>query len=308
MRWDNIDYYDLASQLGIAGRVSVSGHLYAPCPLHKDRSPSFSLNIESGLWYCHAEARGGSFAQLVQEVRGVPYAAAVRWVLRHANLVALDDPAAPDVPDPLHWEVERYGALSTQSLPTYWFWRGYDWATADRWGVRYDPVARQLVIPYRYPFNGPIMGFIRRTVVAGEYPKYRNTPGLRRTSMLFGYGARPLHGQPLLLVEGPLDAIRADSYGYPAVALLGLQLSDYQRRLLAHAINSTVVVALDSGPQGREAAYAIAQRLEDVRIHTRLFRYPEGSAEHDLDIDALTRRDVIAGVEGSTDPLMLLIP
>lgn len=53
------------SQLRIAG-VKVTG--CAPC--HDDRSPSFSADLEKGVWYCHACNKGGgvkAFAEIVGE-------------------------------------------------------------------------------------------------------------------------------------------------------------------------------------------------------------------------------------------------
>lgn len=39
--------------------------LWCHCPFHVDRYPSFSVNLESGAWYCFACAEGGSIYQLV---------------------------------------------------------------------------------------------------------------------------------------------------------------------------------------------------------------------------------------------------
>lgn len=40
----------------------------AKCPLHEDRLPSFSINDEKGLWYCHAGCGGGDvFAFLMRK-------------------------------------------------------------------------------------------------------------------------------------------------------------------------------------------------------------------------------------------------
>jgi len=53
------------NKLRIAG-IKATG--CAPC--HDDRSPSFSADLERGVWYCHACAKGGgikAFAALVGE-------------------------------------------------------------------------------------------------------------------------------------------------------------------------------------------------------------------------------------------------
>jgi hypothetical protein len=34
------------------------------CPLHEEQSPSFSMDLNKGLWTCHAKCGSGNFAQL----------------------------------------------------------------------------------------------------------------------------------------------------------------------------------------------------------------------------------------------------
>jgi hypothetical protein len=52
-------------------RLTVRGHKATGlCPFHGDRHPSFSANVEKGVWYCHACGKGGgvkAFAFLLGE-------------------------------------------------------------------------------------------------------------------------------------------------------------------------------------------------------------------------------------------------
>lgn len=49
--------------------TSIDGDEFrARCPLHDEREPSFSIN-RNGLWYCHAEQRGGGIHSLRREMR-----------------------------------------------------------------------------------------------------------------------------------------------------------------------------------------------------------------------------------------------
>ena len=41
-----------------------NGEAWGHCPFHDDKHPSFSVNIETGAWYCFACAEGGSVHQL----------------------------------------------------------------------------------------------------------------------------------------------------------------------------------------------------------------------------------------------------
>jgi CHC2 zinc finger len=45
-------------------KLSVTrGHHMVPCPFHVDANPSFSLDLDRGLWYCHGGCGGGGPAQ-----------------------------------------------------------------------------------------------------------------------------------------------------------------------------------------------------------------------------------------------------
>lgn len=41
-------------------RPNARGHLMASCPFHPDANPSFSLDLDNGLWFCFAGCGGGN--------------------------------------------------------------------------------------------------------------------------------------------------------------------------------------------------------------------------------------------------------
>lgn len=45
--------------------VGSGMHVKARCPIHKDRNPSMSVDLERGLWNCHAGCGGGSVIDLI---------------------------------------------------------------------------------------------------------------------------------------------------------------------------------------------------------------------------------------------------
>lgn len=58
-----------------------SGQAYARCPLHNDNDPSFSVNLNNGLWTCHAGCGSGNMEQFERrflERCGEPFAGSVR--------------------------------------------------------------------------------------------------------------------------------------------------------------------------------------------------------------------------------------
>ncbi|NOY58268.1 MAG: hypothetical protein GXO75_04940 [Calditrichaeota bacterium] len=69
---------EILDKLGIEYSES-RGELWALCPLHEEDTPSFHMNAETGLWYCHGCGQGGNAFQLVKNVLGVGNAEARRW-------------------------------------------------------------------------------------------------------------------------------------------------------------------------------------------------------------------------------------
>ncbi len=71
------DYVRLAQR----GRRSVG-----LCPFHKEKTPSFSVDLENGLFYCFGCHKGGDMIQFVQEVEGVGFKEALEVLARKAGV------------------------------------------------------------------------------------------------------------------------------------------------------------------------------------------------------------------------------
>lgn len=50
------------------------------CPLHADRSPSFSVNLEKGVWTCHAGCGGGDIIDLVAKLHDITKGDAIKML------------------------------------------------------------------------------------------------------------------------------------------------------------------------------------------------------------------------------------
>lgn len=275
---DGIDYWELAQTLGIRG-VPTGDHLYACCPFHAERHPSFSLDLERGLWFCHTEQRGGDFPALVSEALDVGRMAARRWILeKSARLRPVDLAEKAEPPMPRDIDIEAYvNVLSVDTLPMYWFERGFTWETADRWDVRYDKHARRIVIPVRFPHpDGTLVGYVSRTVV-DERPKYRNSPNLAKEAVFFGYRAQH-DPEAILLTEGPLDVLRLDQCGREGWAVLGSTMSEAHWRMLGE-YPGRVILAFDNDSVGRSAIWrSVSEGLvrRSMLSQARVFRFPPG--------------------------------
>ena len=52
------------------------------CPLHSEKTPSFSVNSATNLFHCFGCGEGGNVYQFVQKVESLPFPEAVEWVAR----------------------------------------------------------------------------------------------------------------------------------------------------------------------------------------------------------------------------------
>lgn len=72
-------------------KYHISGdNLTGLCPFHDDRNNSFSVDLKTGMWKCHAEDRGGNFVSFYAELHNLDTKEAYKNILRQYG--ALQEP------------------------------------------------------------------------------------------------------------------------------------------------------------------------------------------------------------------------
>lgn len=297
-----VDYLALAKLLGISGRIA-GNQLYGKCPLHSDKSPSFSLNVLTGEWTCHwgcGPNGGRDFVKLVELVRGVSRWEARQWVKRgykqpdaqqlRASIDTLLKQTAPlpllareETDEPSDAEA-YFNGLNGKLIPLAFLRRGFSWETIARWDIRYDTIRDRVVIPvkdHRGKFHGTVSRLMNPPPGMG---RYLNTPGMPKHQLLFGLWPQ-WTSRVIILVEGPLDAIWMQQNGWPAAATFGTELHPDQIALLhEHGIGEVILMMdnpeVDEG--GRKALPKARQHLVEAgyllnQIYT--VQYPEPDAQ-----------------------------
>lgn len=59
----------LFDDIGIELSTKFSHQIIVLCPLHNDRNPSLSINLDKCVWHCFAGCGGGSLIRLYSEVK-----------------------------------------------------------------------------------------------------------------------------------------------------------------------------------------------------------------------------------------------
>ena len=124
-----------------------------------------------------------------------------------------------------------------------------------KFSLGYSEKQDMVTIPVHSP-TGIEVGFVGRSV---EGKDFKNTPGLPKSKVLFNLHRVKTSGK-VYVVESSFDAIRLDQCGFPAVATLGANVSNFQTELLKKYFNEIYVIA-DNDEAGGNMKDKIIERL-----------------------------------------------
>ncbi len=261
----DLDYANLAVSLGIQGTI-VGDEYRAKCPLHFDNNPSFSMNIETGLWMCHSFCGAGNFYHLVERVLNCNPEEAREWISSNGRKASLEIvsarlggllKASTEVVTTTKEEGWKYyyKSLSNDVMPDWFMNRGFAWNTVLHWNIVYDRLKDAVVLPVFW--QGEMVGIIIRNTNPA-LPKYENSE-FKKSEIVFG---EYLTQKPfIILVEGVLDALWLWQLGYNAVSILGSSISQRQVEILREHRFGEVVLALDNDEAGRHGTQRAVQML-----------------------------------------------
>lgn len=248
-------YSALAAQLGVIGTPSGE-EIRAPCPLHSDRNPSFSINVNSGLWTCFSRCGSGNFQQLVEKKLNLTWQEAKEWIESNGQRTSLEDMMASMTamtapPPPVnyvapkeHWR-DHFQRLGNQSMPQWLLNRGISWESINHFDMRYDLIEDAVVVPVMW--QGAMVGTIKRNT-RPDKPKYQNSDDLPRERVFFGEINRDQ--TTIILCEGVLDAVWLWQQGFHGVSVLGESLTTGQIGVLRDYRYGSIVLALDNDEAG----------------------------------------------------------
>ena len=262
-----VDVDRVLKALGING-IRSGNNIYSTCPLHQDRSPSFSFNIDRGLYICFANCSPpGNLEQLVSKILGLSTLKAGQWIIENSNVtvIQLEDIFGDDLleEEEAIAEVIDDESMVSGHLPQWFRDRGFDDSDIERWDLRFEAKTGAVIIPLT-------QGFIRRWPPGSKY-RYQYSAGCDKKSQLFGFinlvkQVNPQKINYLLVTEGSLDAMKAIKYGYDAVAILGSHISNEQIRKISLLNPKEVVLAFDNDETGVEVTESSVQKLDKFRV------------------------------------------
>lgn len=247
----------LQIQIASIGANEIAAH----CPFHADAHPSFSINVESGLWICYQCTESGNLEMLVEKVGGTSDAKTYLKKVRFKKVTQRKSPKKVPPPEPPEVSPsEILARYESFGLPPHWAReeRKLSDTAVEDYGIKWH---RGWVIPiWAPPYElvaapGGLLGWqFKRLDYVRNYPR-----AVKKSQTLFGLWEAEDYEPKLALVESPLDVVRLASMGVPSVASFGAMVSKKQVQLLIEFADR-VVLALDADEEG-------------VRQTEKLYRY-----------------------------------
>lgn len=191
------------------------------------------------------------------------YFESVRFIKSKEQVSNLEDEINKQLivkPDYVQFDELMIKRLATQALESpratrYFNGRQINQESMKKFSLGFSEKQDMVTVPVHAPDGLPV-GFVGRSV---EGKEFKNTPGLPKAKVLFNLH-RIKSADRVYVVESSFDAIRLDQCGFPAVATLGANVSNFQIDLLQKYFNNIIVIA-DNDEAGGNMKTRIQEKL-----------------------------------------------
>lgn len=269
--------------------------LVGPCPVHGGDNPNaFVVNLKKNLWYCFTGCNsGGDIIDLVCRLEGKNFRQTLHYLTSLAGCphgrFSFSPPASKLFKPfsqrlPLNhftaWLPAKKITPRTAALFEAGAYQGKGFL-ADSIGVRL------------HDLRGTPIGYAARRLnpeTIKRYGKWQFPPRFPKNTLLYNYHrlARPIPNC-LFITECPWSVMRLQQINIPAVALMGIQLSQAQCMLLGNV--NDIVLMLDGDYAGVKATRQIEWKLKkNVRGMVHSIILPDGLDPDDLTDDELREK------------------
>ncbi len=251
-----MDVERIVTELGLDIAKTRGKEISAHCPFHNDRTPSFSINQDTGAWICYSRCGGGGVVELVSRVLEVNNKSAREWLKERGQPSALrrKSRAAKTAKRKADKDAEPKPCppFALGRIPVWITSRGFSTELLTEYQCGYSPFHDALVIPVLQSH-----ALIYRRA-PGREPRYKFTEDFRSHSTFYGLPnvTLGLDGS-LILVEGPLDVLwlRQHGYGNSLAIMGGGRLGMAQRRILKEDLKpKKLILAFDNDEGGQTTA------------------------------------------------------
>lgn len=270
---------------GVEKIGSSGSNLTCCCPLpnHKDHTPSFSINENTGLWLCFGCGRKGNYYHFISAMEGISYQEA-QDNFRSVYSQHYYNHLITDSVDSLERAEQEDKSFST-SLLTNPINQYQDWLQIlDKLNIKpeialkfglsiceQEPYKKRLAIPL---YENETLFWELRDLTKKSPKKCLYTKGTKTGKIL--YECMIDKNNPFgFLCEGTKDALTVAGYGFNSFSCFGLNISERQMSLILKSGIKTLYIMYDSDEAGVEGAKRNFKYIRNF-IDCNVIKYPQG--------------------------------
>lgn len=238
------------------------GEIEAYCPVHPDMKRSASINVEKGVWYCHAGCGGGSIRALVlAEDTWVPPDGRVQEDTRPSGGLSKEG-NLPTMKEVIHW----HHRLRRESGVARWLYESR--------GIHASTIRKAMLGWDGKVFKIPVFGPNRELLNVRNYDpsprpgrsKIWNTRGMGQARLypISVLNSRATLNDAVLFCEGEWDTLLVLQHGYLAVTRTDGAEKPWPHEWTAYFAGLRVFLCQDHDKAGDEDKAIVAEALSDV--------------------------------------------
>lgn len=250
---DELNFYDWS-------RVRVKPDEMVACsPFRNEKSPSFSINLETGLWIdfgSHDDFyKKGNLITLLSFLRNETPNEVESYLLSKYGIDLSDvDSLSIDIDFSIDTKEEPIIDIDTYKQYAfkhpYLNRRGISDKVQRAFKIGFDKKSNAIALAW-FDVDGNIINIKFRSVKSKIFYYYPNGQPIR--NHIYGmHFVFKMKSETVYLVESEIDALYMWSNGFPAIALGGSNISEAQKKLILRSPIKTLVMATDNDAVGQE--------------------------------------------------------
>lgn len=236
------------------------------CPFHDDKKSSFSVNMDTGLYFCHACAEKGNAIQFIQKKEGLEFKEALKKLKEEEGIEAVREKKEKGgVKKPTYLTLDRIKFLHNQLVKNEKALKAFQ----ERYGLSIEIIEKYLLGFQNERFVIPM------EVEPGKYFYKEHKGNQSRGAKVSLYPAGIIkEGLPYIIItEGEFKALSLNQMGFPAVSGTG-GANTWKREWNDLFKGLDVIMAYDNDEPGNQGALRVADCLRGTAKSVKAVQWP----------------------------------
>lgn len=244
------------------------------CPLHEDKEPSLSVNIETGLWHCFGGCGGGNAIQFIQKLYSLSFDEAVAKIKTEEGIGDIETPARtpkkqnPSVspPKPAYLSFDQIKTIHNQLMKMPEILQKF----TQKYGLTDETIKKYFIGYQNEHFVIPIEIEPAKWIIK-EHKGYQS-----KGAKVSLYPSDLIkEGIPFIMItEGEFKSLLLNQFGFPSVSGTG-GAGTWKAEWNSLFAGLNVVLAFDADEAGIKGAQRVVDSLKGKAKSIKVIQWPQ---------------------------------